>query len=149
MSAQDPLIISLQAWIETFMRQSMHNLVQYSHESGLSMQQIRALFRIHDCARGVSDIGDHLGVSKAAASQMLDRMVEQGFILRSEDPIDRRGKQITLTEKGLTAMQKSMEARQGWLNQLAVKFSAVEKEQVTRALEILVVKARQIDPDST
>jgi DNA-binding MarR family transcriptional regulator len=147
MNNQDPFISIFQTWIEIFMRQSMRHLIYYSQESGLSMQQIRALFRIHDCSRGVSDLGDHLGVSKAAASQMLDRMVEQGFILRSEDPNDRRGKHITLTDKGLEAMQKSVEARQGWLKQLAGEFSSAEKEQIAKSLIILVEKARKIESD--
>lgn len=149
MNQKDPFIESLQQWIAVSIRQSMRQLVQYSHESGLSMQQIRALFRIHECQRGVTDIGDHLGVTKAAASQMLDKMVEQGFITRTEDPQDRRGKHITLTEKGQLAMQKSLEARHGWLTQLADKFSIKEKEEISHALSILVEKARQVEIDSS
>jgi DNA-binding MarR family transcriptional regulator len=145
MKPQDPFIESLQAWIGIFMRQSMRQLVQYSQESGLSMQQIRALFRIHECQRGVTDIGDHLGVTKAAASQMLEKMVEQGFITRTEDPQDRRGKHITLTEKGQLAMQKSLEARHGWLTQMAGEFTPKEKEEISHSLSILVKKARQVD----
>lgn len=130
-----------------FMRQSIRYLAQYSHESGLSMQQIRALFHIHDFQHGVTDIGDHLGVTKAAASQMLDKMVEQGFITRSEDPQDRRGKQIHLTEKGSMAMQASLQARQSWLDVLAVQFTPTEKVEITRALSMLLEKARFLDPD--
>jgi DNA-binding MarR family transcriptional regulator len=148
MKSDDSFVNSLHAWMKVFMRQSVQHMIQYSHESGLSMQQIRALFRIHDCSRGVSDLGCHLGVSKAAASQMLDRMVDQGFILRSEDPEDRRSKHIVLTEKGLLAMQRSIETRQGWLTQLAGHFSPTEKEQVSQALDILVEKASQIKSDS-
>ncbi len=127
------------------MRLSMRQLMQYSRESGLSMQQIRTLFHIHDCPRGITNIGEHLGITKAAASQMIDKMVEQRFITRVEDPQDRRGKSITLTEKGLLAMQKSLEARQGWLETLASRFSPEEGEQVTQSLSLLVEKARQLE----
>lgn len=127
------------------MRLSMHQLVQYFHESGLSMQQIRALFYIHESPRGITNIGDHLGITKAAASQMIDKMVEQGFITRAEDPQDRRSKHITLTEKGILAMQKSIEARQGWLENLASRFSPEEGDQLTQSLSLLVEKARQLE----
>lgn len=130
------------------MHLSMHQLMQYSRESGLSMQQIRALFHIHECPRGITNIGEHLGITKAAASQMIDKMVEQGFITRVEDPKDRRGKNINLTEKGLHAMQKSLEARQGWLEKFASKFSPDESDQVTRSLVMMVEKARQLENES-
>jgi DNA-binding MarR family transcriptional regulator len=145
MDNNDQLVITLRSWVEVFMRLSMRQLMQYSHESGLSMQQIRALFHIHDCPRGITNIGDHLGITKAAASQMIDKMVEQGLMTRVEDPQDRRGKNITLTEKGLLAMQKSLQARQGWLENLAASFSVSEKEQVSQALASLVEKARRIE----
>ncbi len=126
----------------------MRQLMQYSRESGLSMQQIRALFHIHDCPRGITNIGEHLGITKAAASQMIDKMVEQGFITRVEDPQDRRSKSITLTEKGLLAMQKSLEAREGWLDHLAASFSASDKDHVAQSLSVLVNKARQLETET-
>lgn len=148
MNQDDNLVSNLRNWVEVFMRLSMRQLLQYSHESGLSMQQIRTLFHIHDCPRGITNIGEHLGITKAAASQMIDKMVEQGFITRVEDPQDRRGKNITLTDKGLIAMQKSLDARQGWLEQLAASFSGAEKEQVAQSLASLVEKARKMETGS-
>lgn len=148
MKKDNNLVLNLRSWVEVFMRLSMRQLMQYSHESGLSMQQIRALFHIHECPRGITNIGEHLGITKAAASQMIDKMVEQGLITRVEDPQDRRGKNITITEKGLHAMQKSLEARQGWLEKLASRFSPDEGDQVTQSLLILVEKARQLEDES-
>ena len=87
-----------------------------SRESGLSMSQISALFHIHQAdGSGVTDLGDHLGVTSAAASQMLERLVQQELILRTEDPDDRRVKQMVLTEKGARVSRRaSMPARVGW-----------------------------------
>ena len=111
----DPFVASLWEWIEVFMRRSMSNFILYSKESGLSMSQIGALFQIRRGASGVSDIGDDLGVTSAAASQMLERLVQQQLILRSEDPHDRRVKQIVLTEKGRQISRiPSTPAKAGW-----------------------------------
>lgn len=149
MNQNENLVSILRSWVEVLMRLSMRQLMQYSRESGLSMQQIRALFHIHDCPRGITNIGDHLGITKAAASQMIDKMVEQGFINRAEDPLDRRGKNITLTEKGILAMQKSLHARQIWLDDLASRITPKEGEQVIQSLSILVEKTREIETEIT
>ena len=145
MRSDDPLISTLKIWTEIFMRRSMHNFIRYSKESGLSMSQIGALFRIHRGTKGVSDLGDNLDITKAAASQMLERLVQQELILRTEDPHDRRSKHIVLTEKGCRTLQESMDARQEWLNDLATTFSTSEKKQIISALKILIEKAKQVE----
>jgi DNA-binding MarR family transcriptional regulator len=144
----DPIVETLQRWIEVFMRRSMHGFIRYSKNSGLSMPQIGALMRIQKDACGVSDLGDHLGVSNAAASQMLDRMVQQGLIDRTEDPQDRRAKQLVLTDKGRLTIKESVAAREGWLQELSSTLSADEKELVTSALKVLIEKASQLEGPS-
>jgi len=135
----------LQEWVAVFMRRSMRNFIRYTRENGLSMSQIGALFHIHrEGSGGVTDLGDSLGVTSAAASQMLERLVQQDLILRSEDQLDRRVKQLALTEKGIQIIQESIYARQGWLEDLARTLSPSEKEQVVTALEILIDKAKRL-----
>jgi DNA-binding MarR family transcriptional regulator len=145
MQSMDPFVDTLGEWIEVFMRRSMHNFISYSKEKGLSMSQIGALFRIFRGSCSVSDIGDNLGVTNAAASQMLERLVQQGLILRKEDPGDRRVKQVELTGKGRQIVQESIAARQGWLENLAHTLSDDEREQVIAALNILIEKAEHLE----
>jgi DNA-binding MarR family transcriptional regulator len=145
MQSTDPFVNTLREWIEVFMRRSMQNFLLFSKESGLSMSQIGALFRIHKGTGGVSDLGDELGVTSAAASQLLERLVQQDLILRSEDPRDRRVKQIVLTDKGRRTLEQSLNARQGWLVNLASTLSPAEKEQVAAALKLLIDKANQLE----
>lgn len=145
MSSADPFVSTLHHWIEVFRGHSMRNFMRYARESGLSMSQIGALFHLQRMgSTGVTDLGDHLGVTSAAVSQMLERLVQQGLILRSEDPSDRRVKQIVLTDKGLQVYQESIRARQGWLDDLAEILSADDKEQITAVLNILIDKANQL-----
>lgn len=144
MPESDPFIDAIQAWIEVFMRRSMHNFIRFSRESGLSMSQIGALYHLHrQGSSAVSDMGEHLGVTSAAASQMLERLVQQGIILRTEDPNDRRVKQIVLTDKGRQVLQGGINARQGWLAELADNLTDSEKEQIMVSLEILTEKSKR------
>ena len=142
----DPFAAVLHEWIGVFMRRSMRDLILYSRESGLSVPQIGALFHIHGKgACGVSEIGDDLGTTSAAASQMLERLVRQGLIVRAEDPDDRRAKLITVTDLGLQVLQESFRARLGWLDELAHVLSPSEQEQVMAGLKLMIERANQLD----
>jgi DNA-binding MarR family transcriptional regulator len=145
MESSTQLTAALQEFAEFFMRGSMRHLLLYAKESGLSMSQIGAMLHIH--RKGVSEVsivGDDVGVSKAAASQMLERLVLQGLVTRSEDPHDRRVKQIVLTEEGHRRLHESIQARQGWLDGLTNLLSPEEQGQVTAALRILLERANQL-----
>ncbi len=45
-------------------------------------------------------LADHLGVTRSAASQLVDEMEERGYVRRLPHPTDRRGKLVVLTEAG-------------------------------------------------
>ena len=146
MSFIDPFDAALQEWVAVFMRRSMHSFIRYARQSGLSMSQINTLVHIHHAGgSGVTDLGEHLGISNAAVSQLLERLVQQGLILRYEDPADRRAKKLTLTDKGAQTLQEGIHARQGWLHDLSATLSTAEKEQVAAALKILIDKTRQME----
>ncbi len=146
MENSNSMVETLREWMEVFMRYSMRDFILYTKTNGLSMSQFGALVFINrKGASGVSDIGDELGVTSAAASQLLERLVQQGLIERSEDRHDRRVKQIVLTEKGRRILDESMQARQLWLNDLAHLLSGAEQAQVVATLRTLIEKARQLD----
>jgi DNA-binding MarR family transcriptional regulator len=145
MTQTDPLVVTLQRWIGVFMQRSMRDFMGYARENGLSMPQVGALFQIlHRGSSGVTDLGDDLGVTSSAVSQMLERLVQQGLILRSEDPSDRRVKQVALTDKGLQVLQEVIRARESWLSELAETLSDPEKEAIIAALNILIDKASHL-----
>jgi DNA-binding MarR family transcriptional regulator len=145
MQQADPFVVTLEEWIEVFMQRSMRDFMGYARESGLSMSQLGALFQIHHRgSSGVTDLGEELGVTSSAASQMLERLVHLGLIRRSEDPSDRRAKQIVLTDKGRQVLQAGIQARQSWLSDLAGILSNSEKEVIVAALELLIDKANRL-----
>jgi len=133
--------------IEIFMHRSMRDFMRYSREHGLSMSQIATLFRLsHRGSLGVSEIGEGLGISSAAASQLLDRLVQQELVTRTENPQDRREKQLILTEKGQKLILDGAGSRRAWLERLAASLTPEEQEKVEEALQILTEKMNQL-PD--
>lgn len=110
------------------------------------MTQLNILFRLyHAGGCGVSDIGEHLGVSNAAASQTVDRLVQLGFLERTENPNDRRAKQLRLTLKGQQLIHDSIEVRRHWIEDLIQALSPQEREAIAQGLVILTTVARQLE----
>lgn len=145
MQQADPFVAALEKWIEVFMHRSMRDLMDYARTSGLSMAQLGALFQIyHGGSSGVTSLGDKLGVTSSAASQLLERLVQQELIRRSEDPSDRRAKRIILTDKGLQVVRESMHARQRLLSDLSENLSDVEKSTIIAALDVLIDTATRL-----
>jgi DNA-binding MarR family transcriptional regulator len=109
------------------------------------MHQMSVLFHLRhgkDC--GVSTIGEHLGVTNAAASQMIDRLVQNGFVERKEDPQDRRVKQLNLTQKGIAIVQEGIKRRRCWIDELASELSIDDQNAVTSALKIVLDAANEL-----
>jgi DNA-binding MarR family transcriptional regulator len=142
----DPLVKALQEAFSIFRRRMMGNLFVYAKDNGLTMPQFGAMFHIfHSGGCGVSEIGSDLGVTNSAASQMLDRLVQIKLISRSEDPADRRGKLLVLTDRGREILVKGNLTNQMWLEDLARSMTPEEQEQVKGAILILIDKARQLE----
>lgn len=150
MNQTEPFIHALNQWIAVFMHRSMQNMHRYAKESGYSMSQIFALNFIHHRGKcGVTDLGEGMGVSNAAASQMLDKLAQQEMIERTEDPTDRRVKQITLTPKGAQVIKDSLFARQSWFKELEALLSDGEKQQAITVFQLLTDKGKQLGPNET
>ena len=146
MQTTDSLVVVLMESFGIFRQHMMGNFFTYARDKGLTMGQLGAMLHIHHKgACGVSDIGNDLGVTNSAASQMLERLVQLKLITRSEDPDDRRVKHIVLTDQGRQVLLESNRAYQNWLVALAQSMEPAEREQVGNALTKLIEKARQLE----
>jgi len=148
MSDSDPFLNSLRAWMEAAMHRSFHAFIRHTRQSDLSLSQVNTLFYLYHRGPGsVNDLADHLGVTKAAVSQLLDPLIAAGLIQRSENPEDRRSKLIALTEKGQTQVEKSRDMRHAWLSELGAVLSDSEKQQLLPAIRLLNQKTRGLAPE--
>ena len=59
-----------------------------------------AFVRISVGGATTADIAAHLGVTKQAASQLVEQLVERGYVERTTSTVDRRARLLTLTERG-------------------------------------------------
>lgn len=139
---------ALHTWAEVFMARSMQAWMRYVRGTGLSLIQFNTLMRLHHrgtCA--VSEVGAELDISPAATSQMVDKLVQNGYLTRTEDPTDRRVKVLDLTEKGRALVLAAVSARNAWLADLSASLSAPERDTLAHALTTLAAAARALPDD--
>jgi DNA-binding MarR family transcriptional regulator len=106
--------------------------------TGLSMAQYGILMQLHyqhHC--GISDISSRMEISSAAASQLVDKLVQSELVERTEDPQDRRAKQLKLTDKGRGLIDTGIQARSRWVDELITILTPEESEAVAAGLSIL------------
>lgn len=145
MSPTKELTDVIREWSEVFMHRSGRDFKCFMDETGLSFSQISILMRLfHGGNSGVSEIGGQLGVTNAAASQSVDRLVNLGLIERTEDPDDRRAKRLTLTPKSRALIDQGVEARSKWVEGVTDTLSPEQQAMIISALTLLTDAARKI-----
>ena len=139
---------AIRSWMDVFMHRSMRGWGLFAKSTGLSMPQFSVMMQLHhrgNCAIG--DIGERFDITNAAASQLADKLVQGGFIRREEDPQDRRAKMLNLTDKGRDLIQRGIEERYRWVDQLSEKLTMEELNTVTDALNIMTRAAQELEAE--
>jgi DNA-binding MarR family transcriptional regulator len=82
------------------------------NDAGITLPQV--LLLSHAERRGTasaSELAEAVHTSLPAASQMIDRLVQQGLLSRTEDPADRRRKSVATTASARAVLRKLAAAR--------------------------------------
>ena len=144
MSPNEQLASVIRRWSEVFMQRSMADFKRFMNETGFSFAQINVLMSLyHKEHCSVSDVGSQLGISNAAASQLVHGLVRQGYIERSEDPHDRRAKRLKLSPQGRALIEKGIAMRSRWLQELAEALTPEQTRHIIEALKLLTQAAQQ------
>ena len=105
------------------------------------MAQINVLYQLY--YQGPCEVlafARALALSPAGASQLIERMVRQGWVERLDDPVDRRVRRVHLTETGRQLVTESITARNEWITRFAKRLTADEQGQVAQAFRVLAEK---------
>ena len=86
-----------------------------------------------------ADVAVLLGVSKQAASKLIDGMQDAGYVVRRADPGDERAKRVLLTDRGralLTAVEQIYaELESGWAAVLGAGVVEALRADLTAVLQ--------------
>ena len=130
--------------LEIVLAHIIQYFMHFMKQKGLSTPQINVLMYIyHAGGCQVSDISSLTDASNAAASQLVERLVQQGLVERKEDPEDRRTKILKLSGKGLKLIQRGVISNHTLLDVMA-SLTNEQRETVQTAFSILATATRQI-----
>ena len=148
MTKQTQFTGSIRSWMDIFMHRSMRGWGLFAKSTGLSMPQFSIMMQLHyRGACGMSEISERFEITPAAASQLVDKLVQGGYIQREEDPHDRRAKLINLTDKAKMIVQQGIEERYRWVDQLAEQLTPTERTQISEALDIMTRAAEGLEAE--
>jgi len=134
--------------MDVFMHRSMRGWGRYAKSTGLSMHQVSLMMQLnYRGACGMSEISERFNVTPAAASQLVDKLVQSGYIQREEDPNDRRAKLLNLTDKGREVIQQGFEERYRWVDELTERLTEEERVQISEALDIMTRAAQDLEAE--
>jgi DNA-binding MarR family transcriptional regulator len=137
---------AIRSWMDVFMHHSMRGWGLFAKSVGLSMTQFGILLQLqHKGACPMSEVSERFEITPAAASQLVDKLVQGGFIKRDEDPHDRRAKVLEITGKGRDLLQQGIEERYRWMEGLVDKLTAEQKAKISESLVLLTEAARGME----
>ena len=103
----------------------------------ISVEQFHILRHIRKGLTSVSEIAQVRQISRSAASQAVDVLVERGLICRLQNALDRRNIPLKLTSSGNELLDTIWEKNRAWMKLQMASLSVPELETLTSGLEIL------------
>jgi DNA-binding MarR family transcriptional regulator len=93
-------------------RSSVSGLLRLLRQAGLSMPRaLTLLFLERQGEASISDISNYLNLALGTTSHIVDQLVCEGYVTRTEASTDRRQKVVQLTAKGTTFVEEVKLAR--------------------------------------
>lgn len=99
---------------------------------GLTPAQARALRTIQraDGPVRMAHLAERLRIARRSATSVVDELVQQGLVERSDDPCDRRGVMVALTRKGVALLAKVDALRSDTAAELVGKLPRGQRTQL-------------------
>jgi DNA-binding MarR family transcriptional regulator len=105
---------------------------------GLTKEEFKVLMELHAGPRTHGALSRQLEVSTGAMTNRLDKLERAGLVSRSQDPTDRRGVMLTLTQAGGERLNAYIDRGAHRERQLLEGLSARDKQQLNELLTKLV-----------
>jgi DNA-binding MarR family transcriptional regulator len=90
----------------------------------------------------MTEVSRFLMVSNGNVTGLVDRLVDEGLVMRIANEKDRRATFVRLTRKGLALFAEMAEAHQRWVNEVMGAFSDEKSEAMIGLLDTLREGAR-------
>lgn len=103
----------------------------------LTMPQLKVLFLLYEGERTMGQLARPLGVTLSTVTGIVDRLVVEDLVARSESALDRRQVVGHLTEKGHQLVGRLYAAGQTAMANMLERLTLEDLRTVARALDVL------------
>ena len=133
----------------TTVNQLLERTLEEATDEQLVMSQVKLLLLIARPGQRfkVTDVADFMGVTNAAASRAIDRLVQRGLIDRTVSPEDRRAVDLSLTPASRELLDRFREIRNRELMRVLGGFSEEKLDQAARLLDELSVRLAELETE--
>lgn len=118
--------------------QFLRSQMRSNNSPDLSVPQFRALaFLDRHPGASLSAMAEHLGVTRATASAIAERLVQRNLVDRRERPEERRHIVLKLTQAGSEYLQQVRNTSRAEIAKLFASLSAKQRQRIVEGLSIL------------
>lgn len=82
----------------------------------------------------LGELSDHLLVSNGNITGLINRLVEDGIVIRTINPRDRRAQKVRLSRKGEKVFSEMAAAHEEWIETMFHDFNGDDREQMITLL---------------
>lgn len=112
-----------------------HVMMRGLYNKELTMHQMIILRIIKENPKvNLTSLGNRLNLAKSSVSLSINKLVDEGYVLRKEDPNDRRNKYVVLSDAGKKALKETREASKQIFSQLLVDLTEEELIEIQNSL---------------
>jgi len=147
MTTQSDMLETMESWAKLYFFQSLTDFFNYLKNTELSLLQAYALAYVF--FRGplkMSDLCEHMLVSPAAASQLIDRLEKLEMVERISEPGDRRVRKIVVLDKGKNFVQENFRFSQRWISEVPAEITPEQAVQITEVLSMFLRSLNKNNP---
>jgi DNA-binding MarR family transcriptional regulator len=110
----------------------------------LTREQMRVIFLLFFKDRASpGEVAGSFGVPKANVTSVIDRLVGKGLVSRQENPQDRRGYILSLTEEGKSQVERLWEVRIARFKRVLDRMTEEALDSVRCGLEALLAALKE------
>jgi DNA-binding MarR family transcriptional regulator len=104
----------------------------------MSRERLLLFIAAHPDKVWQKDVAGDEGINASSASEMVSKLVEDGYLIRESDETDKRAVVLKLTEKGAARAEELRAGREAALTELFAKLTDQEKETLANLLDKLL-----------
>lgn len=105
-----------------------------------------AFARLSEPPTTAAQLADHLGITKQATSELVQHLVDHGYLTRAPDPDDRRARLLVLTERGHACTRAAEEAAAETVRRWEQQLSTAQRADLHTILGVITTTQGRLRP---